>query len=280
MQLASPFASCRGLVCGFPYHGRRTFVRVVKTDDQITNVYLKLLENKGETHSVELKFNFATQREFKVPIAQRGALSTEDSSLLTFLKDSFGVVDGDDTRIKFYPFSMSVRNPDGSETSKRTYEGIACAGDATGRPFSYAGSDNVFVSDNDPSGEYTILTESNEIPASGGANIRLNGKGYFDVRVFNNQGKSDFQMFFGAKNEDGRYRGAMQRTQLDDPDYAARLDSLRAAGTKLSKVQRLRPTNFYFTARPSASWPRCSRSIAAERIVAIGLAMFFPAACG
>ena len=53
--------------------------------------------------------------------------------------------------------------------------------------------------------------------------------------------------------EDGRYRGAMQRTQLDDPDYAARLDSLRAAGTKLSKVQRLRPTNFYFTARPSAS---------------------------
>ena len=45
----------------------------------------------------------------------------------------------------------------------------------------------------------------------------------------------------------------MQRTQLDDPDYAARLDSLRAAGTKLSKVQRLRPTNFYFTARPSAS---------------------------
>lgn len=179
---------------------------VVKTDDQITNVYLKLLENKGETHSVELVFTFSSGLKYKVPIAQRGALSTEDSSLLTFLKDSFGVVDGDDTRIKFYPFSMSVRNPDGSETSKRTYEGIACAGDATGRPFSYAGSDNVFVSDNDPSGEYTILTESNEIPASGGANIRLNGKGYFDVRVFNNQGKSDFQMFFGAKNEDGRYR--------------------------------------------------------------------------
>ena len=30
---------------------------------------------------------------------------------------------------------------------------------------------------------------------------------------------------------------------------------------------------------PSAS-PRCASSMAAERIVAIGLAMFFPAACG
>ena len=38
--------------------------------------------------------------------------------------------------------------------------------------------------------------------------------------------------------EDGRYRGAMQRIELDDPDYAAHLDSLKAAGRKLSKVQR------------------------------------------
>ena len=53
--------------------------------------------------------------------------------------------------------------------------------------------------------------------------------------------------------EDGRYRGAMQRTQLEDPDYTAHLDSLKAAGKKLAKPQRPRTTNFYFTARPSAS---------------------------
>ena len=33
----------------------------------------------------------------------------------------------------------------------------------------------------------------------------------------------------------------------------AHIDSLKAAGRKISKVQRPRPTNFYFTARPSAS---------------------------
>lgn len=179
---------------------------VVKTDDQTTNVYLKLLENKGETQTVTLKFRFSSAKEYSVPIIQRGALSTEDSSLLTFLKDGFGVVDGDDIKVKFYPFAASVRNPDGSETNKHTYEGIAVAGDATGRPFSYAGSDDVTVSDANPSVEYSILTESNEIPASGGANIRIPGKSYFDVRVFNNQGKTDFQMFFGSVNEDGRYR--------------------------------------------------------------------------
>lgn len=180
---------------------------VVKTDDQMTSVYLKLIENKGDNQSVTLKFKFASEtREFKVPITQRGALSTEDGSLLTFLKDGFGVVNGDDTKIKFYPFSVSVRNPNGGETNKHTYEGIAVAGDATGRPFSYAGSDNVVVSDANPSAEYSILTESNDIPASGGANIKIQGKGYFDVRVFNNQGKTDFQMFFGSVNEDGRYR--------------------------------------------------------------------------
>lgn len=53
--------------------------------------------------------------------------------------------------------------------------------------------------------------------------------------------------------EDGRYRGAMQRVTLDDPDYLARIDSLKAAGRKLSKAQRVRNTNFYFTARPSAA---------------------------
>ncbi len=179
---------------------------VVKTDDQTTNIYLKLLENKGETQSVELKFVFSSGvKEYKVPITQRGALS-EDGAALTFLKDGFGVVNGDDTKIKFYPFSVSVRNPDGGETTKHSYEGVAVAGDSTGRPFSYAGSDNTVVSDADPSVEYSILTESNDIPASGGANIKIDGKGYFDVRVFNNQGKNDFQMLFGSKNEDGRYR--------------------------------------------------------------------------
>lgn len=42
-------------------------------------------------------------------------------------------------------------------------------------------------------------------------------------------------------------------TQLEDPDYTAHLDSLKAAGKKLAKPQRPRTTNFYFTARPSAS---------------------------
>lgn len=53
--------------------------------------------------------------------------------------------------------------------------------------------------------------------------------------------------------EDGRYRGAMQRTTLADPDYIAHIDSLKAAGKKLSKIQNPRSTNFYFTARPSAA---------------------------
>lgn len=52
--------------------------------------------------------------------------------------------------------------------------------------------------------------------------------------------------------EDGRYRGAMQRIHIADPDYTARLDSLRSAGVRLSRAQSARPTNFYFAARPSA----------------------------
>lgn len=53
--------------------------------------------------------------------------------------------------------------------------------------------------------------------------------------------------------EDGNYRGAMQRTMLPDPDYTAHIDSLKTAGKKLSSIQTPRPTNFYFTARPSAA---------------------------
>lgn len=53
--------------------------------------------------------------------------------------------------------------------------------------------------------------------------------------------------------EDGRYRGSMQRTQIVDPDYAARLDSLKAAGQKLARSQSPRVSDFYFTARPSAT---------------------------
>lgn len=176
---------------------------VVKTDDQMTNVYIKLQENRGDTQNVTLKFRFSSGLEYAVPISQKGAQTSGESSLLTFLKDGFGKVGGDDVAIKFYPFS-ETRAADGK--SVRTYEGVAVAGDATGRPFSYAGSENAFVSDKNPSEEYTILTESNEVPASGGANILLDGKSYFDIRVFNNQGKSDFQFFFGAKNDDGKYR--------------------------------------------------------------------------
>lgn len=50
--------------------------------------------------------------------------------------------------------------------------------------------------------------------------------------------------------EDGRYRGAMQRTQLSDPDYSAHIDSLKAAGKTASYG---RPSHFIFKARPSAS---------------------------
>ena len=53
--------------------------------------------------------------------------------------------------------------------------------------------------------------------------------------------------------EDGRYRGAMQRIQIVDPDYAAHLDSLKNAGRKLAKSQHPRISDFYFKARPSAS---------------------------
>ncbi len=52
--------------------------------------------------------------------------------------------------------------------------------------------------------------------------------------------------------EDGRYRGSMQRRHLPDPDYMANIDSLKAAGAKVGAGQSPRPTNFYFTARPSA----------------------------
>lgn len=53
--------------------------------------------------------------------------------------------------------------------------------------------------------------------------------------------------------EDGRYRGAMQRIQIADPDYAAHLDSLKTAGRKLAKSQHSRISDFYFKACPSAS---------------------------
>lgn len=52
--------------------------------------------------------------------------------------------------------------------------------------------------------------------------------------------------------EDGCYKGSMQRTRMADPDYTARLDSLRGAGVKLARPQAARPAVFYFTARPSA----------------------------
>ena len=45
--------------------------------------------------------------------------------------------------------------------------------------------------------------------------------------------------------EDGRYRGAMQRIQIVDPDYAAHLDSLKNAGRKLAKSQHPRISDFF-----------------------------------
>lgn len=52
--------------------------------------------------------------------------------------------------------------------------------------------------------------------------------------------------------EDGRYKGAMQRTmQLNDPDYEAYIDSLKESGKTVAPSWNPRPTNFYFRATPS-----------------------------
>ncbi len=52
--------------------------------------------------------------------------------------------------------------------------------------------------------------------------------------------------------EDDKYRGSMPRFNMEDPDYTARLDSLRDSGATLAKTQQAAPTNSYFRARPAA----------------------------
>lgn len=173
---------------------------VVATDEKITNVYLTVTENKGEDRHGVVVFKFADAKEMRVPVLQKGPKTSTEESLLTFLTDDFGTVKGDDVRVKFYPFS---KENEFGETV-RTYDGIAVAGDPSGRPFSYAGSENCYASDNIPSSDY--LDPMYDKAASGGANIMIDGKGYFDVCVFNNQGVTDFRMSFGAVNNDGKFR--------------------------------------------------------------------------
>lgn len=173
---------------------------VVATDDKTTNVYLTVTENKGETRTGEFFFNFASGKKLRVPIRQKGPMSSGEETLLTFLTDDFGRVDAEDVRVKFYPFSKV----DASGVSKHTYDGIAVAGDPTGRPFSYAGTENCYASDDVPSEGY--LDPEFDKAASGGANIKIDGEGFFDVCVFNNQGETNFRMSFGAINTDGKFR--------------------------------------------------------------------------
>ncbi len=64
--------------------------------------------------------------------------------------------------------------------------------------------------------------------------------------------------------EDGVYRGSMIREHMADPDYEAWLDECRARGRKLAKPQKPNPSNFYFSAVPSAD-AREVRIVAADR---------------
>ena len=103
-----------------------------------TNVYLYLTENNEYQRTANVRFRFATGKEYIVPIRQYGKLDSSES-LLTFVKDSFGsgATIKDDVIIKFYNDYDGV--------------GVATAGDPDGYAYSYGGSDNCFISVKDPS---------------------------------------------------------------------------------------------------------------------------------
>lgn len=165
-----------------------------------TNVYLTLSENKGETREGEFYFVFASGRTMRVPVKQVGPLTDPTEGLLTFLNDDFGPAENlsVDTKVKFYGFA-------GEGGEGHSYSGVAVAGDPEGFAFGYAGSDNCYVSTKDSSiGCYEDVEFAR--PASGGVNVKIDGKGYFTVKNFNTQGKTNFRLAFGAKNSDGKFR--------------------------------------------------------------------------
>lgn len=168
-------------------------------DETITNVYLTLSENSGETRDAYVLFNFASGEKARVPICQVGPVTDPTEGLLTFVNESFGANTlKENTQVKFY--------------NGYVHTGIATAGDPDGFAYSYTGSDNTYITLAHPAQakEYTCLDPETKqeisVVASAGENVVIDGKGYFTIRNFNNQGKTDFRVSFLAKNCDGKYR--------------------------------------------------------------------------
>ena len=158
-----------------------------------TNVYLELSHNSGYDRLAYVVFK-TMDKTYKVAVRQRGPLTDATQGKLRFLEDNFGKTVADEVVVKFYPFSDVEGN--------KTYSGVAAAGGTYA--FGYAGSETAFASKEDPSYGYEDVLYGGT--ASGGVNIMIDGKGYFDVKNFNNQGKTDFYLTFGAKNCDGKFR--------------------------------------------------------------------------
>ena len=160
-----------------------------------TNVYLDLTTNRGYDRSAYVVFS-TMEKTYKVAVRQRGPLTDASEGKLRFLVDDFGPHVAQQTVVKFYSFKAE----DGKTNS---YSGVAAAGGTYA--FGYAGSDNAYASKVDPSFGYEEVLYGVS-SASGGVNIMIDGKGYFDIKNFNNQGNTDFYMTFGAKNCDGKFR--------------------------------------------------------------------------
>ncbi len=155
-----------------------------------TNVYITLSENTAEaSRDAKIYFNTRAGERFEVPIRQYG-----NTSSLVFVNETFGDNVTEDTVVKFYTFT----NTDGS----RSYSGVATAGDRFA--YGYSGSNNTFISKDEPSHGYADVVDGAE--ASGGANVYFDGASYLNVRNFNDQGKTSFRLSFGAKNSDGAFR--------------------------------------------------------------------------
>ena len=157
-----------------------------------TNVYITLSENTSDA-SRDAKIYFRTLNSgerFEVPIRQYG-----NTSSLVFVNETFGDNVTEDTVVKFYTFTYAA---DGS----RSYSGVATAGDRFA--YGYSGSNNTFISKDEPSHGYADVVDG--VEASGGANVYFDGASYLNVRNFNDQGKTSFRLSFGAKNSDGIFR--------------------------------------------------------------------------
>lgn len=155
-----------------------------------TNVYVTLTENTDEaSRDAEIVFVTQAGERYKVPIRQYG-----NTSNLVFVNETFGDNVTEDTVVKFYTFTYAA---DGS----RSYSGVATAGDRFA--YGYSGSNNTFASKDEPSHGYADVVDG--VAASGGANIYFDGASYLNVRNFNDQGKTNFRLSFGAKNSDGAF---------------------------------------------------------------------------